>query len=234
MLIGPRCGPIAFVTFRSCPRMWFQATRRQHGGQPPRPSQRKSLAERRRSETRFGLLRFTKPRIGGIADASGSRRRKRPELGQPRLAQPAQRRLVRPGQRRQDHSDGTVRTRCDESPAHSRPRRWRHRWRRVRTRPRPRRPTWFSRTSEISPTRVNAPGRTLDAIRDAEMPVKRGSKSAVRTPAVVVRTTIPPNDGAGLEGRGIAVIALLSTPAKYNRWELDAAQSDCHRRFDRK
>jgi hypothetical protein len=152
MLIGPRCGPIAFVTFRSCARMWFQATRRQHGGQPPRPSQRKSLAERRRSETRFGLLRFTKPRIGGIADASGSRRRKRPELGQPRLAQPAQRRLVRPGQRRQDHSDGTVRTRCDESPARSRPRQQLHRWRRVRTGLRPRRPTWFSRTSETSRT----------------------------------------------------------------------------------
>jgi hypothetical protein len=99
---------------------------------------------------------------------------------------------------RQDHSDGTVRTRCDESPAHSRPRQWRQRWRRARTRLRPRRPTWFSRTSEDFPRLVLAPpGRNIDAIGGSQMyrraevvgrncekphrlPVKRGSKSVVR------------------------------------------------------
>jgi hypothetical protein len=60
---------------------------------------------------------------------------------------------------RQDHSDGTVRTRCDESPARSCRRLWRHRWRRVRTRLRPRRPTWFSRTSEDLPRLVLTPPR---------------------------------------------------------------------------
>jgi hypothetical protein len=99
----------------------------------------------------LGRCRFTERRSDGSADAIDSRRRKRPELGQLQPAQPGQRQRARQGQRRQDDSDGIVQTRCDESPAHSRPQQWRHRWRRVRTRLRPRRPTWFSRTCSCAP-----------------------------------------------------------------------------------
>jgi hypothetical protein len=98
----------------------------------------------------LGCCRFTERHSDGSADAIDSRRRKRPELGQLQPAQPGQRQRARQGQRRQDDSDGIVQTRCDESPAHSRPQQRRHRWRRVRTRLRPRRPTLFSRTSETS------------------------------------------------------------------------------------
>jgi hypothetical protein len=115
---------------------------------------KKSPAERRCSEfvwnQDFGRCRFTERRSDGSADAIDSRRRKRPELEQLQPAQPGQRQRARQGQRRQDDSDGIVQIRCDESPAHSRPPQWRYRWRRVRARLRPRRPTWFSRTSETS------------------------------------------------------------------------------------
>jgi hypothetical protein len=101
--------------------------------------------------------RFTERRSGGSADASDSRRRKRPELGQLQPAQPGQRQRAHQEQRRQDGLGGIVRIRCDESPAHSRPQQRRHRWRRVRTRLRPRRPTWFSCTSEDLPRLVLTP-----------------------------------------------------------------------------
>jgi hypothetical protein len=101
--------------------------------------------------------RFTERRSGGSADATDSRRRKRPELGQLQPAQLGQRQWARQEQRQQDGSGGIVRIRCDESPAHSRPQRRRHRWRRVRTRLRPRRPTWFLCTSEDLPRLVLTP-----------------------------------------------------------------------------
>jgi hypothetical protein len=129
--------------------------------------------------------RLTERRNDESADASDSRRRKRPELGQLQPAQPGQRQRAPQGQRRQDDSDGIVRTRCDESPAHSRPQQLRHRWRQVRTRLRPRRPTWFSRTSETSCapfcwTNVSSstPGNHTDmAVNPAQPPVHEPDNS---------------------------------------------------------